>query len=117
MLFATVDLTCPLERSHTENYVKWNAVDNNISLAAYVYVIRNRIVLIPLIVLELSQVNVPRCLGWALLMFHAEQEDAYMTAPMPDFQPAQDNEAEHAELGEIIGGLTECITASESGPK
>ena len=43
---------------------------------------------------------------WAsALAFHAQQEDLYMTAPLSDFQPARDNEAEHAALGEMLGNL------------
>ena len=39
---------------------------------------------------------------WATtLMYHADIEDQYMTAPLTDFQPARDNEAEHAELGRL----------------
>ena len=34
------------------------------------------------------------------LLFHAETEDKYMTAPLEDCQPARDNEAEHDELRE-----------------
>ncbi len=40
--------------------MKGSAVNNNTSLAAYIYVIRNRIVLVPSIALELSEVNVAR---------------------------------------------------------
>ncbi|MDP6455549.1 MAG: hemerythrin domain-containing protein [SAR202 cluster bacterium] len=40
------------------------------------------------------------------LLYHAEAEDDYMTAPLEDSQPARDNETEHNELraagGEII---------------
>ena len=40
--------------------------------------------------------------SWATaLMYHADIEDQYMTAPMTDFEPARVNEAEHAELGEL----------------
>ena len=43
---------------------------------------------------------------WAsALAFHAEQEDAHMTAHMPDFPPARDNESEHRELGPLLGDL------------
>lgn len=52
---------------------------------------------------------------WAsLLVFHAEQEDLHMTAPMPDFPPARDNEAEHATLGEIISGLTGFLSEAQT---
>ena len=40
------------------------------------------------------------------LMFHADQEDRYMTAPLTNFQPARDNENEHATLGDMLGDLT-----------
>ncbi len=44
---------------------------------------------------------------WATaLIFHADQEDHYMTAPLTDFQPARDNENEHATLGCMLGDLT-----------
>ena len=44
--------------------------------------------------------------SWAAaLAFHAEQEDAYMTAHMPDFPPARVNESEHKELGVLLGDL------------
>lgn len=53
--------------------------------------------------------------AWAMqLVFHAEQEDRYMTGPMPDFPPARDNEAEHTDLAGIIGGLSECLVAADS---
>ena len=43
---------------------------------------------------------------WAsALMFHADAEDRYMTAPMADFQPARDNEAEHLDIAAKIQGL------------
>jgi hypothetical protein len=43
---------------------------------------------------------------WATaLIFHADQEDRYMTAPLTDFQPARDNENEHATLGSLLGDL------------
>ena len=41
----------------------------------------------------------------AALIFHAEREDQYMTAPMPDFPPARDNEAEHVDLGKMLDNL------------
>lgn len=51
---------------------------------------------------------------WATaLVFHAEQEDKYMTAPMTDCQPARDNEAEHAELGNILGDLNGFLDRSD----
>ncbi len=41
----------------------------------------------------------------AALAFHAEREDANMTAHMPDFPPARDNESEHLELGSLLADL------------
>lgn len=44
---------------------------------------------------------------WAsALAFHAQQEDEHMTGHMPDFQPARDNEAEHAALEPILSDIT-----------
>ena len=44
---------------------------------------------------------------WAsLLMYHADVEDQYMTAPMKDFEPARVNEAEHRDLGALGDELT-----------
>lgn len=52
------------------------------------------------------------------LLFHATADDQYMTAPLSDFQPARDNEAEHAELaeqgGEIVEFLGKGDTAGQS---
>ncbi len=43
---------------------------------------------------------------WAsALAFHAQQEDKYMTAPLSDFQPARDNETDHAALAAMLGDL------------
>lgn len=43
---------------------------------------------------------------WAsALAFHAQQEDDHMTARMPGFPPARDNESEHRELGSLLGNL------------
>ena len=43
---------------------------------------------------------------WAKrILFHATAEDAYMTAPLLNSQPARDNEAEHAELAQQAGTL------------
>ena len=53
--------------------------------------------------------------AWAMqLVFHADQEDPYMTGEMPDFVPAGDNEYEHADLAVIIGGHNECLNATNS---
>ena len=39
---------------------------------------------------------------WAArLMYHADMEDLYMTAPFTDHQPSRVNEEEHAELGQL----------------
>lgn len=44
---------------------------------------------------------------WAsALAFHAQQEDEHMTGLMPDFQPARDNESEHAALAPILSDIT-----------
>ena len=43
------------------------------------------------------------------LLYHAEIEDNYMTAPLTDSQPARDNEAEHDELRAQGGELIEFI--------
>jgi hypothetical protein len=49
----------------------------------------------------------------AALVFHAQQEDAYMTGPMPDFQAARTNESEHAELADLLGDLTAFVAADQ----
>ncbi len=46
------------------------------------------------------------------LLFHATAEDAYMTSPLPDSQPARDNETEHAE---IARQATELVAFIEKG--
>ena len=47
---------------------------------------------------------------WATaLMYHADVEDQDMTGPLTDFQPARDNEGEHADLGVMIEGLGEYL--------
>lgn len=43
------------------------------------------------------------------LLYHADTEDRYMTAPLKDSQPARDNETEHAALREHGGGLIEFL--------
>jgi hypothetical protein len=48
------------------------------------------------------------------LVFHADQQDRYMTGEMPDFSPARNNENEHADLAVIIGGLNECLNATKA---
>ena len=43
---------------------------------------------------------------WATtLIYHADVEDRYMTAPMMDFQPARVNEAEHADIKDLLADL------------
>ena len=39
------------------------------------------------------------------LLYHATVEDKYMTAPLTDWQPARDNEAEHVALARQAGEL------------
>ena len=44
---------------------------------------------------------------WAsALAFHAQQEDEHMTGLMPDYQPARDNESEHAALEPILSDIS-----------
>jgi hypothetical protein len=50
----------------------------------------------------------------AALAFHAQQEDKYMTAALSDFQPARDNEAEHAALGGILGDLSTLLEKEDT---
>jgi hypothetical protein len=43
---------------------------------------------------------------WATaLMYHADMEDQYMTAPIKDFPPARVNEQEHADVGKKVKDL------------
>ncbi len=52
---------------------------------------------------------------WAsALAFHAQQEDEHMTGLMPDYQPAQDNEAEHAVLEPILSDITAQLDADDN---
>lgn len=52
---------------------------------------------------------------WAsALAFHAQQEDENMTALMPDFQPARDNEAEHAALEPILSDITSKLNNNDN---
>ena len=52
---------------------------------------------------------------WAsALAFHAQQEDENMTGLMPDFQPARDNEAEHATLEPILSDITTKLNNDDS---
>ncbi len=52
---------------------------------------------------------------WAsVLAFHAQQEDEHMTGLMPDFQPARDNEAEHAALGPILSDITSKLSTNDN---
>ena len=48
------------------------------------------------------------------LLFHATAEDEYMTAPLTDFKPARDNEAEHAELARQGGELVEFLAKGDA---
>ena len=48
--------------------------------------------------------------SWAaVLMYHADIEDRYMTAPLTDFELARSNEAEHAELTDLADGLSQYL--------
>jgi hypothetical protein len=49
----------------------------------------------------------------AALVFHAQQEDVYMTGPMPDFKAARTNESDHAMLENLLGGLTALVAAND----
>ena len=49
----------------------------------------------------------------AALVFHAQQEDVYMTGPMPDFQAARTNESEHAGLASLLGDLGAFVAAND----
>jgi hemerythrin HHE cation binding domain-containing protein len=53
---------------------------------------------------------------WATaLIFHADQEDRYMTAPLNNFQPARDNEKEHEVLGALLRDLSSFLGKDDSG--
>ena len=53
---------------------------------------------------------------WATaLMYHADIEDRYMTAPLTDFKPARDNEVEHAELAKLMDDLESYVTSQIGG--
>jgi hypothetical protein len=52
--------------------------------------------------------------SWATaLMYHADVEDQYMTAPMKGFQPARVNEAEHKELDGLFQDLSAYVDGRE----
>lgn len=52
---------------------------------------------------------------WATALgYHAEAEDKYMTAPLTNCPPARDNEAEHAELGQRLQDMTECMDPDDT---
>jgi len=52
---------------------------------------------------------------WATaLLFHADQEDRYMTTPLVNFQPARDNEAEHAALGKLLDDLANFLKRDDT---
>lgn len=50
----------------------------------------------------------------AALAYHAQQEDKYMTAPLTNSQPARENEAEHVELGGMLGNLAEFMNEDQT---
>ena len=50
----------------------------------------------------------------AALAYHAQQEDKYMTAPLTNSQPARENEAEHVELGGMLGNLAEFMSEDQT---
>ena len=53
--------------------------------------------------------------SWAaVLMYHADIEDRYMTAPLTDFELARSNEAEHAELADLAEGLSQYLKDRDS---
>ena len=53
--------------------------------------------------------------SWAaVLMYHADIEDRYMTAPLTDFELARSNEAEHAELADLAEGLSQYLEDQDS---
>ena len=53
--------------------------------------------------------------SWAaVLMYHADTEDRYMTAPLTDFDLARSNEAEHAELADLADGLSQYLKDRDS---
>ena len=53
--------------------------------------------------------------SWAaVLMYHADTEDRYMTAPLTDFELARSNEAEHAELADLAEGLSQYLKDRDS---
>ena len=53
--------------------------------------------------------------SWAaVLMYHADIEDRYMTAPLTAFALARSNEAEHAELADLAEGLSQYLKDRDS---
>jgi len=59
---------------------------------------------------------------WAMVLgYHAEVEDKYMTALLPDSLPARDNEATHRGLGEMLenvqADLNEAIEQAVGSPR
>ena len=48
------------------------------------------------------------------LLYHAQAEDEYMTAPLTDSQPARDSEAEHEELRKSGGELIAFLNKGDS---
>lgn len=52
---------------------------------------------------------------WAsVLMYHADVEDEYMTAPLTEFLAARTNEEEHSQLGELSDALTQYLEDQNS---
>lgn len=49
------------------------------------------------------------------LLYHAVTEDAYMTGPLTNSQPARDNEAEHAALGALATELGAFLRKGDEG--
>lgn len=48
------------------------------------------------------------------LLYHAQTEDEYMTAPLTDCQPARDNETEHEELRKQGGEVIEFLNKGDA---
>ena len=59
---------------------------------------------------SLQQVELDFVRWAAALMFHAEQEDQYMTRLMADFAPVEDNLKEHTELSEKLEDVVTVIS-------
>lgn len=48
------------------------------------------------------------------LLYHARAEDEHMTGPLADFNPARDNEAEHADLARQGGEILEFLAKGDT---